>query len=87
MAQKKRESQSVQKANVRAAKLKSIDPALDVGNGHTLPAFTAKIAAVKQANDDYNTAKAGVDGQLDNLRGVGAGSRRYVSQHADRGAE
>lgn len=67
MAQRKRESVSVKRANIRAAKLKSIDPALDLGNGNTLAAFNTKIAGTKEANDDYNTEKSKLDGQLDDV--------------------
>ena len=70
MAQKKRESEAVKRANTRAAKLKSIDPALDLGNGNTVTAYDKKILDVKKANDDYNTAKAGIDGQLDDVIGL-----------------
>ncbi len=67
MAQKKRESESLKRANTRAANLNSIDEALDLGNGNTSAAYKTKIAAVKKANDDYNTAKSNIDGQLNDL--------------------
>ncbi len=70
MAMRKRESAALGRANIRAAKLKSIDPALDVGNGNTVTDYDKKIGVVKKANDDYNTAKAAVDGQLDDLEAL-----------------
>ncbi len=70
MAQRKRESASVNRATERANNLKSIDPLLDLGNGNTLAAYNTKIAAVKTENDTYNTMKSAVDGQLDKVEAM-----------------
>jgi len=67
MAQRKRESASVNRATERANNLKSIDPELDLGNGLTLAAYDAKIKATKAENDTYNTMKSALDGQLDKV--------------------
>jgi hypothetical protein len=67
MAQRKRESVSVNKATDRANRLQSIDENLDLGNGNTLAAFKTKIAGTKKENDDYNTMKSALDGQLDKV--------------------
>jgi len=70
MAQRKRESTSVARATDRANRLQSIDKDLDLGNGLTLDAYKAKIAATKAENDTYNTMKSAVDGQLDKVEGL-----------------
>ncbi len=70
MAQRKRESASVNRATERASNLKSIDANLDLGNSNTLAAYNAKIAATKTENDTYNTMKSALDGQLDKVEGM-----------------
>jgi hypothetical protein len=70
MAQRKRESQSVNRATERANGLQSIDENLDLGNGLTLAAYKTKIATTKNENDTYNTMKSSLDGQLDKVEGM-----------------
>jgi uncharacterized phage infection (PIP) family protein YhgE len=70
MAQRKRESVSVRKATDRINRLQSIDEELDLGNGLTLASFKTMTAAVKKENDDYNTMKSALDGQLDKVEGM-----------------
>src|SRR5260370_12059111 len=70
MAQRKRESASVNRATERANGLQSIDEKLDLGNGLTLAAYKAKIAGTKSENDIYNTMKSALDGQLDKVEGL-----------------
>ena len=67
MAQRKRESASVNRATERANGLQSIDSNLDLGNGLTLPAYKTKIDATKAENDTYNTMKSALDGQIDKV--------------------
>ena len=62
MARQKRTSPIVTKAQTRAAKLSSIDTALDLGNGLTLVAFRTKITDTQTKLDAYNTVLATVDG-------------------------
>jgi hypothetical protein len=70
MAQRKRESQSVNRATERANNLASINSKLDLGNGLTLDAYKAKLDAVKAENDTYNTMKSAIDGQLDKVEAM-----------------
>jgi hypothetical protein len=70
MAQRKRESVSVNRATERANNLASINSKLDLGNGLTLEAYTAKRDAVKAENDTYNTMKSAIDGQLDKVEAM-----------------
>ena len=67
MARRKRSSDIVKFATTRAAKLRSIDPKLDFGDGLSLAAYETDIAAVTQLNDQYNTDLAKLDGQLNAL--------------------
>lgn len=73
MAQLKRESAAAKRGNTRLAKLKSIDPELDLGNGNSIAEYERKIGVVKKANDEYNTDKSKLDGQLDRLEGMETG--------------
>ena len=70
MAQRKRESASVNRAIERANNLASIDAKLDLGNGLTLDVYKAKLGAVKAENDTYNTMKSAIDGQLDKVEAM-----------------
>jgi hypothetical protein len=67
MARLKRTSPPVAAAQQRASGLASIDAALDLGNGLTLTAYTAKITSVSDALDDYNTKLSELDGLLNDL--------------------
>ncbi|TLD69548.1 hypothetical protein FEM03_16440 [Phragmitibacter flavus] len=58
---KKLNSESILKANGRAAGLSSIDAALDLGNGQTLVAYNAKIQETIQKQTAYNAALSTVD--------------------------
>jgi hypothetical protein len=70
MAQRKRESVSVNRATERANNLASINAKLDLGNGLTLEAYKTKLDAVKAENDIYNTMKSAIDGQLDKVEAM-----------------
>jgi hypothetical protein len=61
MARRKRTSQVLEKAVRRAAGMSSIDPALDLGNGLTLPAFSTLIETMRSRENDYNSALSNLD--------------------------
>lgn len=58
---KKQSSGPLELAAARAAGLKSIDPALDLGNGLTLAAYIALIESVSAKLSTYNTTLSQVD--------------------------
>ena len=72
MARLKRTSPPVAAAQQRASGLASIDAALDLGNGLTLTAYTAKITSVNDALDEYNTKLSELDGLLNDLEDLEA---------------
>ncbi|MEI9943344.1 MAG: hypothetical protein WDN26_03915 [Chitinophagaceae bacterium] len=51
----------IDKANSRLAALKSIDPALDLGNGLTVAGYAAEVNTFNQQLNQYNTALSVVD--------------------------
>ncbi|MBW4469017.1 MAG: hypothetical protein KME45_01285 [Stenomitos rutilans HA7619-LM2] len=61
MARLKRSSTSVDKAERRIAGLKSINPALDLGKGLTIKAFSEQIEATRQRVAAYNTTLSLLD--------------------------
>ena len=68
MAYKRRTSPKVEEAQLRAASLEAIDPALDLGNGLTLAAFRTEITAAQALLDAYNTKLAEADAALNTLQ-------------------
>lgn len=64
MARQKKTSKVIEKAEIRADSLKSIDSALTLTGELTLAAYEAKIAEVKQALSVYNTQLSELDGYL-----------------------
>lgn len=62
MAFKRKTSQVIADAQQRATNLKSISSTLDLGNGLTLAAYTAKISLVQTSLDTYNIQLAKADG-------------------------
>jgi hypothetical protein len=64
MARRKRTSDSIARAETRAAGLSAIDPKLDLGNGMTLDDYRISIADAKAVLDKYNTALSQLDSQL-----------------------
>ncbi|MGI0484464.1 hypothetical protein ACN4EK_03445 [Pantanalinema rosaneae CENA516] len=58
---KKHSSAGLEKAQTRLASLKSISPALDLGNGLTIAAFTQIIEDARQKLESYNTSLSAVD--------------------------
>lgn len=61
MARQKRTSQTLEKADRRAAAMASIDPQLDLGNGLTLPAFSTLIETMRTKENTYNSALSNLD--------------------------
>ena len=62
MARKKLEKVPViDKARTRLASIKSIDPAIDLGNGITAAAFEAQISLTENKKEIYNTALSSLD--------------------------
>jgi len=54
----------VEKAQKRAAGLRSISDDLDLGNGLTLKAYETEIEALGNQVNDYNEALSGLDAQI-----------------------
>jgi len=55
MAYSKTSSKDFEHAIKRMASLKSIDPALDLGNGLTVETYQQSIDQVSKVMEDYNT--------------------------------
>lgn len=68
MARQKKASVAYEKAIKRAAAVKSIDPALDLGNDITLDRYNVIIAEAKASVDEYNTALSSVDDLLNRTK-------------------
>ena len=64
MARQKRNSPSIDEGNTRAVSLKTIDPAMDFGNGVSLAALTAATATTKTKLDAYNGLLSQADDAL-----------------------
>jgi hypothetical protein len=64
MPRRKRSSDSIVRAETRAAGLASIDPKLDLGNDLTLASYRQLITDSKAALDDYNGKLSEVDSAL-----------------------
>jgi 2,3-bisphosphoglycerate-independent phosphoglycerate mutase len=60
-------SSVVEKANVRAAGLVSIDSKLDLGGGFTATAYQGKIDDAQEKLNEYNTLLSNVDEALSEL--------------------
>ena len=61
MARKKRTSRVLEKAELRSAGLKAIDPTLDFGDARTLNNLTQLIEQLRTKIDAYNTALSAID--------------------------
>lgn len=61
MARRKRTSQVLEKAVRRAASMSSIDSALDLGSGLTLPSFSTLIETMQTRENAYNSALSNLD--------------------------
>jgi hypothetical protein len=78
MGRLKRMSKVLDKANVRAAGLRSIGPQ-DFGNGLTSAAFEEAVADTRQKLDDYNQALSTVD-EKGNLLADSEGTLKDLSE-------
>jgi uncharacterized protein YukE len=58
MPYKKKISKTIAKAKVRISGMKSLDPALDMGNGLSVKTYAAAIQAAEQKVEAFNTAVA-----------------------------
>lgn len=63
MAYRRKMSDYISEALLRAANLKAIDPALDLGNGLTIAAYESEIAATQARLDSYNAKLAHADAE------------------------
>ncbi len=61
MPRLKRSSTTLEKAQRRIAAIKSIDPALNLGNGLTIASFSTAITDTQQKLETYNTVLSTVD--------------------------
>jgi uncharacterized protein YukE len=64
MARQKRNSRTLDKAEVRLASIKAISSTLDVGEGLTVKDYTEKIEGLRQSLEAYNTTLSSIDGLL-----------------------
>jgi uncharacterized protein YciW len=79
MAYQRKSSKHITDAQERAANLKAIDPALDLGNDLTLAAFNAEIAATQNLLDTYNAKLAKADAAGNDFK---AAEKRLRAQSA-----
>lgn len=68
MAYKRRTSSKIEEAQLRAASLEAINPALDLGNGLTLAAYRTEITAAQALLTAYNAKLAEADAALNRLQ-------------------
>jgi hypothetical protein len=61
MTRKKRTSQMLEKAELRSAGLKAVDPTLDFGDIRSMANLTTQIEQLRTKIDSYNTALAIID--------------------------
>lgn len=61
MSRKKRTSRFLEKAELRTAGLKAIDPSMDFGDARNLPNMTLLIEQLRTKVDAYNTALSVID--------------------------
>ncbi|AFY32230.1 hypothetical protein [Calothrix sp. PCC 7507] len=61
MARQKRNSRTLDKAEIRLASIKSISPTLDVGEGLTVKDYTQKIEDLRKSLEAYNTTLSTID--------------------------
>ncbi|MDZ7960517.1 MAG: hypothetical protein RMY34_21985 [Aulosira sp. DedQUE10] len=61
MAQRKRNSPALTKAERRIEGIQMINPELDFGNGFSIPGYNSKILEIREKLAAYNQARAIVD--------------------------
>ncbi|MBE9179516.1 hypothetical protein IQ268_13180 [Oculatella sp. LEGE 06141] len=67
MSRRKRSSKVLEKAERRAASLRSINTALDLGNGLSIEAYFSMIEEMRSELASYNTALSGIDKTYSNV--------------------
>src|ERR1044072_9560106 len=67
MGRARRISKVLDKAQVRSAGIRSIDPDLDLGSGLTAASFDAAVGNVQTKLADYNQALAAIDDKYNAL--------------------
>ena len=67
MGRARRISKVLDKAQVRSAGIKNIDPTLDLGNGLTAASFDTAVNSVRTRLTEYNQALAAVDDKYNAL--------------------
>lgn len=68
MARRKRKSPVLEKAQMRAVSMTTIDPMLAMNAELTLAAYKAQIAAVQAMLDAYNVKLGDLDGMLNDIQ-------------------
>ena len=68
MSYKKKRSSHYEKAVVRLAALKSVDPKMDLGNGQTIVIYENAITDLRKTIDQYNTHLSQADEQRNKVR-------------------
>ncbi|PHJ55945.1 hypothetical protein VF14_35510 [Nostoc linckia z18] len=61
MARAKRTSRTLDKAEVRLASVKSINPTLEVREGLSVKDYTDRIESLRESIEEYNTALSNID--------------------------
>jgi hypothetical protein len=83
MTRRKRSSLLLEKAQRRAAGLRSIDAGLDLGNGMTLQVYQTAVDGLRERQDRYNTLLSSIDQAYNELleeeRSLGELSERMLS--------
>jgi translation initiation factor 2 alpha subunit (eIF-2alpha) len=60
MPYKKKISKTIEKAKIRISGMKALEPALDIGNGLSVEAYSAAIQDTEQRIEAYNTAVSAI---------------------------
>ncbi|OKH48406.1 hypothetical protein NIES30_10300 [Phormidium tenue NIES-30] len=83
MSRRKRLSPTLEKAELRAASMDSIEQKLDLGNGHTLELYWEAINALRAKQQQYNALLSSVDNLYNELladeRALGEMSEHMLS--------
>jgi hypothetical protein len=61
MSRRKRLSPVLERAELRASSMTSIEPSLDLGNGLTLETYWEAIQSLREKQNQYNTLLSNVD--------------------------
>jgi hypothetical protein len=80
MSKKKRESKVLARAEKRLVGLKSIDEALNLGDGISVKTLSQAVAELSAANGAYNRLLADADAALIHVRRLEAGARELLER-------